>query len=78
MLNYLAGSEGFLGLDNSAIPEEAQAVIIPFGLEASVSYGCGTAKGPAAILNASHQVELFDEELEEIRRALSGGADLRE
>ncbi len=28
-----------------------------------MSYGSGTAKGPAAILEASHQLELFDEEL---------------
>jgi agmatinase len=56
--------DGFL-----AIPEEesvgytdARAVVVPFGLEASVSYGGGTAKGPAAIIKASHQVELFDEE----------------
>jgi agmatinase len=28
-----------------------------------VSYGGGTAKGPAAILEASHQLELFDDEL---------------
>lgn len=58
--------KGFLGLD----PEERDgrarkhtAVIIPFGLEASVSYGSGTAKGPEAIIKASHQVELFDEDL---------------
>lgn len=34
-----------------------------FGLEKSVSYGSGTKNGPKAILKASHQVELFDEEL---------------
>ena len=38
-------------------------MVIPFGLEASVSYGGGTAAGPAAILEASHQLELYDEEL---------------
>lgn len=43
-------------------PGKARAVVIPFGLEASVSYGSGTGKGPAAILKASHQLELFDEE----------------
>ena len=32
-------------------------------MEASVSYGSGTAAGPAAILQASEQLELFDEEL---------------
>ncbi len=44
-------------------PGAARAVVIPFGLEASVSYGGGTAAGPAAILEASHQLELYDEEL---------------
>jgi agmatinase len=55
---------GFLGLDkkDAASPDKAQAVVIPFGLETSVSYGGGTAKGPAAMLTASHQVELFDDE----------------
>ena len=43
-------------------PGKARAVVIPFGLEASVSYGGGTAAGPMAILAASHQLELFDEE----------------
>ena len=65
MLNYLPPGEGFLGLQpkQSCRPDEAGAVIIPFGLEASVTYGGGTADGPAAMLAASHQVELFDEEL---------------
>jgi agmatinase len=44
-------------------PGAARAVVIPFGLEASVSYGGGTAAGPAAILQASRQLELYDDEL---------------
>jgi agmatinase len=62
---YLPPEQAFLDperLDRDR-PEEARAVVIPFGLEASVSYGSGTAKGPQAILEASHQLELFDEEL---------------
>jgi agmatinase len=64
-LDYLPPSETFLdphrvGVDR---PETARCVVIPFGLEASVSYGGGTAAGPAAILEASHQLELFDDEL---------------
>jgi agmatinase len=42
--------------------EHARAVIIPAPLEYTVSYGTGTAHGPAAILAASAQMELFDEE----------------
>ncbi|MCC3306617.1 agmatinase [Sneathiella sp. HT1-7] len=57
--------EGFLGLpaEEAVDYAAAKAVIIPFGLEGSVSYGGGTAKGPAAMIEASHQVELFDEDL---------------
>jgi agmatinase len=64
-LKYLTAVQGFLESerDGADKPETAQAVVIPFGLEASVSYGHGTAKGPAAILEASKALELFDEEL---------------
>ena len=32
-------------------------------LEKTVSYGGGTKNGPKEIIKASHQVELYDEEL---------------
>lgn len=62
-LKFLSSKDGFLGLSgkDAFTPEQAKAWIIPFGLEESVSYGGGTAKGPQAIIDASHQVELFDE-----------------
>ena len=64
-LDYLPGKESFLDSlrEDAGRPEMARCVVIPFGIEASVSYGGGTAKGPQAILNASHQLELFDDEL---------------
>jgi agmatinase len=64
-LDYLQASESFLDPDrlDAGRPDAAKAVVIPFGLEASVSYGGGTAKGPSAIIAASHQLELYDEEL---------------
>jgi agmatinase len=64
-LDYLPGSRSFLDplRIDAERPEAARAVIIPFGLEASVSYGGGTKAGPTAIIEASHQLELFDEEL---------------
>jgi len=57
--------KGFLALDeaDAVSYQNAKVVIIPFGLEASVSYKSGTSKGPMAIISASHEVELFDEEL---------------
>src|SRR6266581_1759649 len=44
--------------------ETARVVIVPAPLEYSVSYLEGTRYGPQAILNASSQMELYDEELD--------------
>ncbi len=41
-------------------PEDAHFHILPVPYEESVSYGGGTAKGPAAILKASWQLETWD------------------
>lgn len=62
-MQTISAKEGFLGLETNFTYETSQVVIVPFGLEASVSYGGGTKGGPQAILKASHQVELFDDEL---------------
>lgn len=64
-MQYYESEDGFLGLeaDDAGSPDEAKAVLVPFGLEKTTSYGGGTAAGPAALLKASHQVELFDEEV---------------
>ena len=64
-MKIMSSKEAFLGLpmEDAVGYDEAKAVIIPFGLEASVSYGGGTAKGPSAIIKASHEVELFDDQL---------------
>ena len=51
-----------MGIDNKFNFKE-KAIIIPFGLEKTVSYGGGTKNGPKEIIKASHQVELYDEEL---------------
>ena len=45
--------------------DEARAAIIPVPLEATVSWGQGTALGPAAIMYASANMELYDEFLEQ-------------
>lgn len=63
-LAFMAPEDGFLGVsDNAGLmsAEQAKAWLIPFALEASVSYHGGTHLGPQAIIEASHQVELFDE-----------------
>ena len=61
-MNYLSNKQGFLGIDNKFKIKE-RAVIVPFGLEKTVSYGGGTKNGPKEIIKASNQVELFDEDL---------------
>ncbi len=61
-MNFLKQKKGFLGYE--ADPKiENKVIIVPFGLEKSVSYGSGTKNGPKEIIKASHQVELFDEDL---------------
>lgn len=45
-------------------PATARVTIIPAPLEYSVCYMQGTHRGPQAILNASSQMELYDEELD--------------
>jgi N1-aminopropylagmatine ureohydrolase len=43
--------------------DAARAAVLPVPLERTVSWGRGTAAGPAAILEASRYLELWDEEL---------------
>ena len=61
-MKYLSNKNGFLGIDNKFNFKE-KVVVVPFGLEKTVSYGAGTKNGPKEIIKASHQVELYDEEL---------------
>ena len=53
----LAGS-GIYGLPHRA--EDAKVILVPVPFDATTSYGKGAADGPAAILRASRQVDLFD------------------
>ena len=43
--------------------DSARVALLPVPHEATVSYGGGTRRGPEAILEASLQVELYDEQL---------------
>jgi agmatinase len=51
---------GVFGLPHS--PADAAVVLVPAPFEATVSYGGGASEGPAAILRASRQVDLYDVE----------------
>ena len=50
--------DGLFGLPHG--PERAAIVVIPVPFEATTSFGKGTAGAPAAVLEASWQVDLFD------------------
>ena len=60
-MKYLSQKKGFLGYEAS-VTQKSKVIIIPFGMEKTVSYGKGTKNGPKEIIKASHQVELYDEE----------------
>lgn len=53
-----AADAGIFGLPFTA--DEAKLHLIPVPWETTTSYGRGAALGPAAVLRASHQVDLFD------------------
>lgn len=58
-----ASPDNFLGLEApSGDLDRASALILPVPFEETVSYGGGTRGGPAAIIEASKQVELYDRE----------------
>ncbi len=52
------GDSTIFGL--SFTPEDSSLILLPVPWEATVSYRGGTSEGPAAILRASHQVDLLD------------------
>jgi len=59
---YLPTNFGLLD-DADAAYETARAVVLPVPFERTVSYGRGTAGGPGAIVRASQNMELWDDEL---------------
>ncbi len=56
-------TDKFMGLEskNSSLAR-CKFAVVPVPFEKTVCYGHGTAKGPAAIIEASTQIELYDEE----------------
>jgi len=53
--------------------EQSRVVVLPVPYEQTTSFGKGTASGPDSILEASGQVELYDEELDAEIYTLTGG-----
>jgi agmatinase len=63
-MKTLGKKSNFLGLEKKYSDyATSHVVVIPTPYEHSVSYGGGTRSGPKAILDASHYVEFYDEEM---------------
>lgn len=61
-----AGYPRFCGEDGMPCGySSARVAVLPVPYEGTVSYGHGAAQGPRAILEASAQLEMYDEELEQ-------------
>ncbi len=58
----LTSSLPFLGPDVAADYDTARVVILPIPYEATTTYRRGCENGPAAILDASQQVEYYDDD----------------
>jgi agmatinase len=56
----------FLADDAERDFARARVAVLPVPYEATVSYGRGTARGPAAILEASAEIESFDGRIERV------------
>lgn len=63
LLDTLPTVKQFLGSEAIASYENAQAVILPIPYEATTTYRKGCEHGPDAVLEASDQLEAYDEEL---------------
>ncbi len=63
-ITFKRAKRQFLAGTSASLRDSAFAVL-PVPYERTVSYGRGTARGPAAILAASPQLELWDEEVKE-------------
>jgi agmatinase len=78
-MNVLPPSENFLGLSEERMYtyNHSKVVIQSLPYEYTSSYISGSAKGPAAILQASRFVECYDEELEQETFLKTGIATLK-
>lgn len=63
-MKQLFAKYNFCGLEEKySKKEECHFIILPIPYEATTTYGHGTALGPKAIIDASLNMELYDEEL---------------
>jgi agmatinase len=64
LVQYYDIKKNFLAIEeNVSSYKDSKIAVLPVPYEATTTYGKGTSKGPMAILDASHYVEFFDEEM---------------
>jgi agmatinase len=64
-MNYIKFPENFAELDDEISNyETSKVVILPLPYEKTTTYMKGTRNGPSAIINASRNMEIYDEELD--------------
>jgi agmatinase len=80
MMPVLSAEDGFLALPEAELAswEKARVVIQQVPYEHTSSYIGGSDKGPRAIVDASHYVEFYDEELDQETYLKTGIATLEE
>ncbi len=61
---YTSVPFNFLGIDEHNSFEESKVVVVPVPYDSTTSFRAGTREAPVAVINASRQVEFYDEELE--------------
>ena len=61
---YTSVPFNFLGISEHSSFDESKVVVLPFPYDSTTSFKGGTRDAPLAIINASRQVELYDDELE--------------
>ncbi len=58
---YMDEKENFLALsEDFSHPDTAKVIVLPVPFERTSTFGKGSKKGPEAIIEASHEVELYD------------------
>ncbi len=58
---YMGEKENFLALSREySHPDTAKVIILPVPFEKTSTFGKGSKKGPSVIIEASHEVELYD------------------
>jgi len=60
-VKFMNEKENFLALPiEHSHPDTAKVIILPVPFEKTSTFGKGSKRGPEAIINASHEVELYD------------------